>query len=70
MQGAKIKLTYPRVWIARPAGHIWYTQTSAAALWVMSLLAQMGKELRIGAEASGGGDSAIDLCQVATTNTP
>lgn len=39
--------------------HIWHTP---AALWVRSLLAQVGKELGIGAEAAARGDLVIYLC--------
>lgn len=41
--------------------HIWHTP-APAALWVRSLLAQVGRELGIGAEAAARGDWVIYLC--------
>lgn len=48
--------------------HIWHTP-APAALWVRSLLAQVGRELGIGAEAAAGGDLVIYLCEAVATNS-
>lgn len=41
--------------------HIWHT-AAPAALWMRSLLAQVGRELPIDAEAAARGDLVIYLC--------